>query len=162
MTPQRATMLLLAFGLALPAGAAETQGKGKKEEYKCTMETQACLNAMAAKLKNRGWVGIEWDPSESHAITRVVPGSPAERDGLRVGDVIVAQDGIRFSDDNWQKLKSTHAEFRPGKAVTYTVERGGERLDVTVTLGELPREVLAMWVGNHMLEHAQTEELASN
>jgi predicted metalloprotease with PDZ domain len=160
MTMQRLAALLVVAGLAVP-GSAGDEARAKKE-YRCEMDTQACLNAMASKLKGRGWVGIEWDPSDSGAITRVVPGSPAERDGLRVGDVIIEQDGVRFADNNWEKLKASYSAFRPGKVITYTIEREGKLLDVALTLGELPREVLAIWVGNHMLEHADTEKVVSN
>lgn len=162
MNAQRAATLLLSLGLAAPALAGGEGGKDGKAEYRCTMDTQACLDAMATKLTNRGWVGIEWDMGATNAITRIVPGSPAERDGLQVGDVIRAQDGISFTDENWEQLKKAHAGFVPGKVVTYTVEREGVSREVAITLGELPREVLAMWVGNHMLEHANTERLAAS
>ena len=58
---------------------------GGKE--KCTMDTQTCLDKYAAKLKHKGWVGIEMDKAKEQKgllITRVVPGSPAEAAGLQV------------------------------------------------------------------------------
>jgi len=37
------------------------------------------------------------------------------------------------------------------------VKRNGYDKNVSVTLGEMPAEVLARFVGQHMLEHATTE-----
>ena len=38
--------------------------------------------------------------------------------------------------------------------MTYTIGRKGKERDVDATLAKLPEEVLAQWVGGHMLEHA--------
>jgi hypothetical protein len=47
----------------------------------------------------------------------------------------------------------------PGAKATYTVQREGKDREVEVTLGKLPPEVLARWVGAHMLEgHARTAD----
>ena len=43
---------------------------------------------MAIKMKASGWIGIEYDPEKDMVITRVVPGSPAEKAGLLVGDQV--------------------------------------------------------------------------
>ena len=41
-------------------------------------------------------------------------------------------------------------EFR--MPMQFTVMRDGQKKDLEVTLGELPRDVMAQWIGNHMLE----------
>ena len=86
--------LVLLMVLTLPAFAG---GKGP-----CTMSTQDCLDKMSAKLKNRGWVGIEMDKTDhgdALVITRVVPGSPAEAAGLQADDVLLAVNGAKFADN---------------------------------------------------------------
>jgi hypothetical protein len=45
----------------------------------------------------------------------------------------------------------------PGNEVTYTVLRHGKEKELAVMLGKVPEEVLAQWVGGHMLEHAVVE-----
>jgi len=151
MTKRHWTAFVVAAGLALPAAAGE---KG----HKCEASTQACLNKMAVKLAGRGWVGIHKDKTH-HEVTikEVVAGSPAEQAGLKSGDVLVAQNGIAYTKANKAKLKAAYKSFTPGATVNYTVRRGGQQLEVPVTLGEVPRDVLAQWVGNHMLEHADTK-----
>jgi len=124
------------------------------------MDAQACLTKMVAVLKDRGWVGIEMDDAGGKlTVTRVVPGSPAESAGLRRGDVLVAVNGVPFGKENEAKVKATQKAMTPGAKITYTVSRDGKDQPVEVTLGPLPREVLAQWVGAHMLDgHTQTAD----
>jgi 2-alkenal reductase len=63
----------------------------------------------------------------------VVPGSAADRAGLRAGDIITALDGKQFDGDN--SLRQLLLQYRPNDVVTLTLLRAGETLDVEVTLG---------------------------
>lgn len=75
-------------------------------------------------------------------------GGPAERSGLRgsersgrdlvPGDLIVEVDGRPI--DNFDELLSVLQDYTPGDEVEVTIIRGGEQLDLTVRLGEPPRE----------------------
>jgi S1-C subfamily serine protease len=158
----RKTSLLLSLiavvALAVPAMA----GKG----HTCTAPTQECLNKMAAKLKNHGWAGIELDKNKKGGtmqVTRVVPGSPAEKAGFREGDQLVALNGIELNNDmNKEALHAAKKQMKPGKKVTYTVDRKGSTVDLEVVLAKVPEDVLAQWVGNHMLQHAEVTEVAQN
>jgi S1-C subfamily serine protease len=82
-------------------------------------------------------------------ILQVVPGSGADRAGLRAGteraylgnrpimiggDLIVAVDGQEVQDQ--QDLSHSMQNHRAGDTVTVTIYRGKKRLDVKVTLGE--------------------------
>jgi C-terminal processing protease CtpA/Prc len=143
----------MAMLLAVPALAG---GKG----YHCDMEAQKCLDEMCASFKNRGWVGIEMDQDEEKGtmtVKRVVPGSPAEAGGFKVGDVLVAVNGIEFGKANEEKLKKNHETMVPGAKAEYTVSRAGSDAKVSVTLGKIPSDVLAQWVGMHMMEHSKVE-----
>jgi S1-C subfamily serine protease len=135
------------------------------EGHKCTASTQECLNKMAAKLKNKGWVGIELDKNKDTGtltVTRVVPGSPAEQAGFRQGDMLLALNGVDMYSSDKKALHGAKKAFKPGAQVTYTVERAGSKRDLDVTLGTVPDDVLAQWVGGHMLEHADVAEIAQN
>jgi len=149
----RWTAVALAATLAVPAVAGE---KGKK----CDGNAEECCNKMAAELKHRGWVGIEMDDEGGRlTIKRVVPGSPAEAAGLQAGDVLVALNGTPFGAENKDKIKASYKAMTPGAKAAYTVQRGGQEREVSVTLGSLPPEVLAQWVGAHMLEgHVHTAD----
>lgn len=65
-------------------------------------------------------------------VSVVTEGSPAAEAGLEVGDVIEAVEGRRVEDG--VSLTATVREFASGDTVTLSVIRGGEQMDVDVTL----------------------------
>ncbi len=142
-------------GLLILAGAA---GAG---DSKCTHSTQECLDYMASKLKEAGWVGVELEGDDEKygpmTVTKVVPDSPAESTGIQVGDVLVAMGGIPLQEGNEEKVAKARAEWKPGSSVVWTMKRGGEQREVGIVLGAMPADVLARYIGQHMLQHAQTE-----
>ena len=66
-------------------------------------------------------------------ISSVVSGSPAEKAGLQVGDIITAFDGEKVSSSSDVMLDVRTKN--PGDKVTITVNRDGEVLNFEVTLG---------------------------
>lgn len=149
-------VLALFLLAALPAMAGSDSAGHKK----CPYPTQECLDHMATKMKDSGWVGIEMDVDESSkvmTIKRVVPGSPAEAAGMQVGDVLYALNGVPFSEANEEALQKVKKDWKPGQKVTYTLKRNGMDRQADVTLAPMPADVLAAWIGNHMLEHVSTE-----
>src|SRR5918999_4230177 len=92
----------------------------------------------AGREVERAFLGIGSGdaPGGGAEVGSVVPGSPAERGELAEGDRIVEIDGspVRDSDDVSAIVNSA----RPGDEVRVTVERGGERRTLTVTLGTQP------------------------
>lgn len=62
--------------------------------------------------------------------------SPAEKAGLKVGDVIIKVDGKEIKTMNeLNAIKETHAI---GDTLTLTISRDGREQDITITLGEQP------------------------
>ncbi len=152
---KRRTWLVLPALLAVMAPLAFAGGG-----YKCTKTTQECLDMMVASFKSHGWVGLELDKTDAGALTvkAVVPDSPAQAAGFKVGDVLTAINGVEYSEENEAALMAVKKEMAPGRKVTYTVSRGGTTKDLNVTLAEMPSEVLAQIIGAHMLEHAQVAQ----
>ena len=148
--------VVMMMAMAAPAMAGDAS--------KCSASTQDCLNHMAKNLKTRGWVGIEMDDKSGTGmmiITKVIDGSPAQNAGFEKGDALVAVNGVAFSDENEKQLKDIQYSMMPGADFTYTVSRKGSKVDLDVELGELPDNVKAQWVGNHMMDHAELQ-MASN
>ncbi len=74
------------------------------------------------------------DPSvEGLRLQGVTPGSPADRAGLREGDVVVELGGAAVTDlETYTAALYAHA---PGDTVTVVVRRGAERVTTRATLG---------------------------
>ncbi|WP_461832345.1 Do family serine endopeptidase [Aquifex sp.] len=97
----------------------------------------------------RGWLGgviqnIPPDPPEALGvreggiISQVVKGSPAEKAGLKVGDVIIAVNGKRIRDA--RDLQFTIMKTKPGTEITITVIRNGKKLNLKAVVGEFPEK----------------------
>ena len=71
-------------------------------------------------------------------VAQVVPGSAAERAGVKVQDVILAWNGAEVADSN--ELPPLVGATAPGSRATLRVWRDGKTLDLPVTVGELPAE----------------------
>ena len=71
-------------------------------------------------------------------IASVMPGTPAERDGLKIGDVILAVDGQ--SSKGWTADDAVnHIRGKAGTHVKLTLDRGGQQLVV-----DLVREIITV------------------
>ena len=82
-----------------------------------------------------------WYPTLPAEIGKIVPGSPAERAGLQIGDRVVAVADQPVADfEAMAKL----VQPNPGKTLTFAIERKGQRLDV-------PIEVEAQRDGDRMV-----------
>jgi putative serine protease PepD len=69
-------------------------------------------------------------------VVEVTPNGPADRAGVRPGDVIERLDGRTLQDG--QELSAAIQAHRPGDRVTLTIQRGGSTLTLHATLGTQP------------------------
>jgi S1-C subfamily serine protease len=69
------------------------------------------------------------------AVVAVTPGGPADTAGIRPGDIIVSIEDQQTPTA--QSLGAVLADLKPGQTVRVTIQRGNDRGDVQVTLGEL-------------------------
>jgi len=94
----------------------------------------------------RGSIGIQFRPGLSGAVNRVYgfkngvlvqqvqPGGPAEKAGLKAGDIITTIDGRSIKDGD--DLVNEIASRRPGSSVRLGFLRDGKPSDATVTIGD--------------------------
>jgi serine protease Do len=94
----------------------------------------------------RGSIGIMFDAVENPAITRVygagsgvtvssvVPGSPADQAGLKVGDTITTIDGHKVTKG--AELVGDIASRKPGSKAAVGFLRNGKQQDTTVTIAD--------------------------
>ncbi|MCA1684837.1 MAG: PDZ domain-containing protein, partial [Planctomycetia bacterium] len=97
----------------------------------------------------RGYLGVAIQPvtpalaqefklpdTRGAIVSDVQPGSPADKAGLKVGDVVVALKGRETPDP--PALRIATAGFAPGTEVPLEFYRGGKKTSANVVIGELP------------------------
>ncbi|NPB09252.1 MAG: DegQ family serine endoprotease, partial [Thermodesulfobacteria bacterium] len=109
----------------------------------------------------RGWLGVViqdlnedlaksfgLDKPEGALVTEVAEGSPAEKAGLKSGDVIVEYNGKPVH--NVAELRTMVALTPPGTKVKLVVIRQGKRKELEVTIGQQP-QTLSLITGEDQL-----------
>jgi S1-C subfamily serine protease len=106
------------------------------------------MNDLLTKGKiSYGYLGIEMEPLSAEraeeanvkkgvSVRRITPGSPSEKAGMKVGDIVTHVDGkeVESMEAMQREIRTRHA----GDKVTLTVIRDKKPLQIVVQLGELP------------------------
>jgi serine protease Do len=97
----------------------------------------------------RGWLGVSMKkltPEEAEKagvggvlISGVLPGSPAAEAGIKPGDIITRWNGKLVTDPAELGLQVAWSKI--DEKATVTVQRGGETLELTVTVGQRPERL---------------------
>lgn len=99
----------------------------------------------------RGWLGVSFQEitsdlaksfgladAQGALVSSLVEGSPAEKAGIKIGDVILRYDGHDIHDA--ADLPHLVGPTRPGKKVEVEVLREGKKKTIDVVIAELPAE----------------------
>jgi serine protease Do len=122
-------------GFAVPINVAkdvlpQLRDKGKVVRGWMGVKIQGVSEDMAKSLKMADTKGA--------IVSDVDPGSPAEKAGLKPGDVVVGVDGLPVEDSN--DLSRYIASKAPASVAKLRVMRDGGEKAVSVTLGTFPEE----------------------
>jgi len=114
------------------------------------------VKGVVAQLKDRGavtrgWIGVQIQPvtaeiadslglknAKGALVAEPQSGSPAQRAGIKAGDVIVSVNGETVTDA--RNLAQRIGAMTPGTSVKLGIIRNGREDTVSLTLGELPKE----------------------
>ncbi len=97
-------------------------------------EVMAWRGNKLLELKNRPYVGISYSGGEKDVlITKVMNDSPAEKAGLKRGDIITAIDGKSIEERGLLEFLN---EAEESQKMKLTIQRGEEEITKTVKLGE--------------------------
>jgi regulator of sigma E protease len=125
-----AVLALLDAGLdeqaSFEVGVRDPQGNDRLVQVRLDGSTR--LLEKGGVLEN---FGIKpWRPVYPAMIDRLVAGGPGEQAGLRAGDLVVSADGVAIKD--WNQWVD-YVRSRPARTIALQVQRGDERLDLSLT-----------------------------
>ena len=94
---------------------------------------------IAGKTVQHAYLGVKISDTAGDTgaeVSTIVAGSPADKAGLKVGDVVTAIDAktVSTSDD----LTAIVATYQPGDKATLTVKRDGSTTKIDITFGQRP------------------------
>lgn len=133
------------------AGCSAECMKTCSAQNTCNYTEAECANKIREHYKTHGWLGIEMNmDSGKPVITQVVPGSPAEETGFKVGDTLTSLNGIPYGQGNDDALGQMNMKgFEIGDTVVYTVNRDGEIITLRPTLARISEEGLQRMIAFH-------------
>ena len=142
-------LVVLCLGILPSAGlSASPQSEVPDVRSVCPREVEKCIAAMREELQRRGAVGMAIVSRQEKGrkeipleVDEILEEGPADKAGIRKGDVVVEWDGIVLSEDTGPLFDETHRNLSVGSAVVYTVMRGKERLDIRV-VAEAPHPIV--------------------
>lgn len=123
------------LGFAVPSNtvrsvAEQLIARGRIEYPFIGISSAEVTPQVAAELNLKAQNGV--------LITQITPSSPASRAGLQKQDVVTSIDNNPINQDN--TLRSLLFKYHVGDTVTLGVERGGQTLQVKITLIARPSE----------------------
>lgn len=119
-----------------------------------TLARQVMEQIVAQGNVTRGWIGIEAQDitpelADSFRLSKVqgalvagvLRGSPAERAGLRAGDILLAIEGKPVIDSG--SMLNLIAALKPNQKATVQIARAGEIISVSILIGKRPKPAVA-------------------
>ncbi len=137
---------VIGVNTAIYTQSAGYQGIGFAMPSNTVVEVYNDLISAGHKV-TRGSIGIRFNQGLSGAVNRVygfkngvlvqqiVHGGPADKAGLKAGDIITTIDGRQIKDGD--DLVNEITSRRPGSSIRLGFQRDGKQMDTTLTIGDL-------------------------
>ena len=128
----------MGIGFAIPINMARSIGEQLKTDGKVSRGFLG-LGAQDVDADAAGLLDLK--DATGIVIAEIVSGSPADKAGLKVNDVILAINGKKIQ--SYDAFRNEVAMLSPGSKVRLEISRGGKTRELTATLGERPDETTA-------------------
>ncbi len=124
--------------LKLPEGAAQPAQEAPAEESPDRPGSPGKAEKSGPEAaQERGYLGAVVDDRKDRGrgvrVERLIPGGPAERAGLRVGDLVTGLGGIRVRQ--MSDFAAIVEQVAPGNSLTFEILRGENRQMIDVVFG---------------------------
>ncbi|MBQ9924745.1 MAG: trypsin-like peptidase domain-containing protein, partial [Clostridia bacterium] len=116
------------IGFAIPIDTAMTIAQDLIDHGYVTNRPMLGITVQSISEQQAAYYGYE----PGITVTEVSPGSCAEQGGMKVGDKILAFNGVEVS--NATELNFEKDKCNVGDTVTITIERDGQQMDLTIVL----------------------------
>jgi serine protease Do len=124
------------IGFAIPINMVKYVVEQIKDKGKVV---RGWLGVLAQQVTPEIAEGMKLEEPRGALVSDITPGGPAEKAGIRRGDVIVEFNGHKI--EKVSELTSTVALTTPGTQVKLKVIREGKVEEINVTIGELPEKI---------------------
>ena len=122
-------------GFAIPSNMA---GKVMSDLIENGYVIRAWLGVWIQELEDKVARALDLDTREGALISQVAEDSPADKAGIKTGDIIVAFNGVPINGP--AKLQNVVSSSKPDKKSKVEIIRDGKRKTISVVLEELPQE----------------------
>ena len=144
----------IGIGFAIPSNMALNVAKNLIETGEVP---RGLLGLVPDNLTSELAEAFNLESTRGALVNQVQPGSPAERGGIRHGDVIFQVNDVEI--ESAQQLRLIISQMRPGSEVNVHLIRQGKRLVFPIVLGNLNGPVLSEASDRDILEGVLLEPL---
>jgi serine protease DegQ len=124
----------LGIGFAIPATTAK---KTMEQIIQHGSVTRGWIGAGIQELTPELVASFKLTDEKGVLITEVIRNSPAERAGIKTGDILVSIDNRAIND--WSAMLETVANLAPGNIVVVKLLRNGSEISPQVKIGKRPK-----------------------
>ncbi len=124
----------LGIGFAIPATTAK---KTMEQIIKTGSVTRGWLGAGVQELTPELRASFKLGDTQGVLITEVIGNSPAEKSGVKPGDILLSIDDKAIGD--WTAMLNTVTNLPPGKSATLRLMRDGSELALQAKIGTRPK-----------------------
>ena len=123
------------IGFAIPSNMAKEVIETLRTDRKVS---RGWIGVSIQSLDEKGAKALGLPDAKGALVGDVVAGNPADKGGMKAGDVILSINNDTVSDSS--DLSRKVAGIKPGEKATFTVWRNGSKKDLSITIAERGRE----------------------